>query len=87
MRGRCALGLRVTLGALLVAAAATAGCSILIGVSGDPVVVDEGGADMIEAGAESGDENDSANPQDAASADETDTGDAADADADDGPVE
>jgi len=54
MRDR-ALGLRLTIGALLVATAATAGCSVLIGVSGDPVVVDEGGAGAIEPGGDSGD--------------------------------
>ena len=37
MRGWCAL--------LLVVAVASAGCSILIGVSGDPVVVDDAGQD------------------------------------------
>jgi hypothetical protein len=84
MRERRALRLRLTIGALLVTAAATAGCSILIGVSGDPVVVDEAGAVAIEAGGESGD---GANPGDAASADETDTGDAGDPDADDGAVD
>jgi hypothetical protein len=54
-------GLRA--GWLLVAAAAvTAGCSLLIGVSGDPIVVDDDGA------VEGGDEADSAIAQDAAPA-------------------
>ncbi len=71
-----------------VAVVVMGGCSVLIGVTGDPVVVDDVGEGSIEAGAESG--GDSATPGDAASADETDTGDAGDAgdqDADDGAVE
>ena len=79
MRGLRAARARLTVGLLLAVAAATAGCSLLIGVSGDPVVVDEdGGNAERDAAAESGDEADSAIPQDAASADETDVGDAND---------
>jgi hypothetical protein len=62
-----------------------AGCSLLIGVSGDPVVVDDGGDAEVEAAAvEGGDEPDSQIPSDAATADETDDGSA---DADDGAPE
>jgi len=75
----------------LVAALVMGGCSVLIGVAGDPVVVDDLGDASIEAGrVEGGGEIDAAKPGDAASADETDTGDGGDAgdqDADDGAAE
>lgn len=68
MRRLRAARTQLTAGLLLVAGAATAGCSVLLGVSGDPVVVDDGG------NAEGGDQADSQIPQDAATADETDAG-------------
>lgn len=81
MRGLRAARRRFTVGLLLVAVGATAGCSILIGVAGDPVVVDfDGGNAVVEAGVDSGDEADSPIAQDAASADEADAGDADDGD-------
>jgi hypothetical protein len=56
-------GLRAGLLVVVAAAAAgTAGCSLLIGVSGDPMVFDDDGA------VEGGDEADSAIAQDAAPA-------------------
>jgi hypothetical protein len=67
---------RFRAGLVLVAAAATAGCSILIGVSGDPVVVDdEGGNAQADAAAESGDEAHSTILLDAAALGETEAGD------------
>lgn len=72
-------------GLLLLVAVASAGCSVLIGVSGDPVVVgDEGGDADLEAAAEAGDAPDTAMPHDAAAADEPD---ALDPDANDGAPE
>jgi hypothetical protein len=74
-------------GLLLLAATASAGCSILIGVSGDPVVVgDEGGDAEVEAAVarEAGDEPDHPSPPDAATAD---AADALDPDAGDGAPE
>jgi hypothetical protein len=59
---------------LLLVAAACVGCSVLLGVSGDPVVVGEegGDADMEAAATKAGDAPDTALPQDAATADEPD---------------
>ena len=82
-RARWSAGLLVL---LLLVAAAGAGCSVLIGVSGDPVVVgDEAGDAHLEAAAmEAGGQPDTATVQDAATADEPD---ALDPDADDGAPE
>ncbi len=87
-------GVRARRGApFLVAVAAVVamgGCSVLIGVSGNPVEVDDAAHGFSLEGGSSGGEMDSANAIDAATADETDTGDGGDAgdqDADDGAVE
>ncbi len=63
-------------GLVLVAAAAIAGCSALIGVSGDPVVVidDAGGNAQADGAADSGAEADAALSLDAADAATTDAG-------------
>jgi hypothetical protein len=76
--------------AAIAACAAMGGCSAIIGVSGEPVIVDDAGRGSIDEAGSSGGEMDSANANDAAFADETDTGgggDAGDQDADDGAVE
>lgn len=78
MRPGHAARVRLTAGVLFAAALVSAGCSVLIGVAGDPVVVgdDDGGTMEVEVAVESGAESDTALPGDAASADETDAGDA-----------